>query len=111
MSGLADGAYDVYDEAEPTARKNHICAACKEVIPRGHRYARIGAVFDGEAETIKRCLRCQTIHAHLRGLDEHGELWPDEQLNCGEEYSQHWGCEPPPEIAALAFALPAELQR
>jgi hypothetical protein len=27
---------------------------------------------------------------------------------CGREYPEEWGEEPPPEIAALAFALPGE---
>jgi hypothetical protein len=37
-------------------------------------------------------------------------MWPDEKLSCGEEYEKHWGCPPPDEIAALAFATPQELQ-
>lgn len=109
MSGYADETYDVYDERFPVARKPHKCSACGETIAPGHRYARVGIVFQKEAETVVRCARCQTIHEHLRTLGDH-DMWPDEQLNCGEEYEQHWGEKPPDDIAALAFALPGETQ-
>ena len=35
-------------------------------------------------------------------------MWPDEHLNCGEEYTAHCGVAPPTLIAALAFATPDE---
>lgn len=60
---------------------------------------------DGDSVTLRRCSRCQTIHEHLRQLCESQERWPDEQLNCGEDYEEEWG-KLPPEIAALAFTLP-----
>lgn len=110
MSHLAEEAYSVYDETYPKARVEHTCAACKEAIRVGHRYARVAMVFDHEAETVKRCMRCQTIHLHLRTKGD-SELWPDERLNCGEEYAQHWGEDPPPEIAALAFVTAEEAQQ
>jgi hypothetical protein len=106
MSYECDEQYAVYNEKSVKANKAHTCDACKESIPKGQHYARINTVFDGSAETIKRCLRCQTIHLHLRTLDRHQsfcQLWPDERLNCGEEYTEHWGNEPPAEISALAF--------
>jgi hypothetical protein len=108
MSREVDGVYSVYSETRPKARKVHKCDACHESIQPGHFYMRVVAIFDGEAETIKRCMRCQTIHKHLRKLGD-CDMWPDERLNCGEEYKQHWGTDPPPEIAALAFALPGEV--
>jgi hypothetical protein len=112
MSVWADESYSVYNETFPRARIPHRCDACKEVIPAGHRYARIGTVFDGSAESVKRCLRCQEMHEHLRKLcwasDE--SEWPDERLNCGHGYSEVWGTEPPPEVARLAFMLPGELE-
>jgi len=111
VSRSVDDTYDVYDEREPRARKEHRCKACGETIRIGDRYANVKVVFDGTAETIKRCLRCQRMHEHLRTLgDRRDRLWPDEQLNCGEEYEEHWGKKPPDEIAALAFALPGEVK-
>ncbi|HEU4615550.1 MAG TPA: hypothetical protein VFS15_25825, partial [Kofleriaceae bacterium] len=72
-------------------------------------YWRIRVVFDRSAETIKRCERCQAIHLHLRTLGD-SDVWPDERLDCGEEYAAHWGEAPPEAIAALAFALPGEVR-
>jgi hypothetical protein len=109
VSREIDGYYDVYAETYPRAAKDHTCDACNETIPAGHHYARVSVVYEGTANTHKRCFRCQRLHVHLRGL-EPGELWPDERLDCGEGYEEHWGGEPPAEIAALAFALPEELQ-
>lgn len=109
MSYEFDERYDVYDERYPVARKEHRCEACRERILRGDRYTRVGVVFDGIAYEIVRCLRCQAIHRHLRTLGT-CDQWPDERLDCGEEYADHWGSEPPPEIAALAFATREEMQ-
>ncbi len=108
MSRSCDETYEVYDERLVRARKPHTCDACTETIPPGVFYTRIGTVFDGDVDSFKRCMRCQTIHEHLRTLGD-GEMWPDERLNCGEEYRAHWGVEPPPEIAALAFLGPADV--
>ncbi len=105
MSRSCDETYDVYVEQPRTAAKAHVCDACHETITRGARYFSIHMVYDGDVETIKRCARCQAIHVHLRGLGD-GDMWPDERLNCGEDYSEHWGVEPPPAIAALAFSDP-----
>lgn len=109
MSHYSDESYDVYNESARRARKEHKCDACKETVRKGDLYHVIGAVFEGGAESFKRCVRCQRIHLHLRELAP-GEMWPDEKLACGEEYRQHWGREPPEEIAALAFATADEMQ-
>lgn len=104
-----DEIYAVYDEQNPTARKEHVCCACSEVIRKGHSYYRVSVVFDGGAETFKRCSRCQVIHKHLRDVGD-GDGWPDENLNCGSGYEDEHGGPPPDNIAALAFALPGETQ-
>jgi len=71
----------------------------------------VSRVFDGTADTVKRCERCEAIHAHLVDLCLYdGERWPDEQLNCGKSYEDEWG-ECPEEIQALAFALPGEIEK
>ncbi len=108
MSHHCEETYDAYVETLRCAAKDHVCDACDEAIPKGARYFTISVVFEGIAESIKRCARCQTIHVHLRGLGD-GGMWPDERLDCGEEYRAHWGVEPPPEIAALAFATTSDL--
>jgi hypothetical protein len=111
MSRHAEETYAVYDERTRTAAKAHRCDACVETILPGHLYYVVGVVYDGTAYSYKRCLRCQKLHEHLRTLkDPYDDVWPSERLDCGETYKDHWGVEPPPEIAALAFATPAELQ-
>jgi len=110
MSSYVDETYDIYDETWRRAIKPHVCDACDRTVAKGERYARVFWLFDGRKEAIVRCVGCQTIHEHLRTLQP-GEMWPDERLNCGEEYTRHWGKEPPPLIAALAFASPDEARR
>jgi hypothetical protein len=107
MSHYCEEVYEVYNEIHPIARKPHTCAACKESISPGQRYTRCFILFDGDAETVIRCSRCQTIHEHLRKLGD-GDMWPAEKLDCGQEYLEHWGKEAPPEIAALAFWRPGD---
>lgn len=111
MSHYAEERYDVYDETFPRARKAHECDACELPIRPGDKYARVSTVFDGSAETVKRCLRCQGIHEHLRKLGSDHDMWPAEKLDCGEDYEDHWDGPPPPEIAELAFIDADEAQR
>lgn len=111
MSVEADDTYDVYHERPVRARKAHKCIACREVIAPGHRYWRIGVIYDGSARTLRRCLRCQCIHVHLRELCSSSDdyTWPDEWLGCGQSYEAEWGkC--PEHIAVLAFVSGADLQ-
>jgi hypothetical protein len=103
MSHSVEEVYSVYNETVRKARKTHSCAACRSPILPRHYYASVFIVFEGKAETVKRCGSCQTTHLHLRELgDKHG-MWPDEKLNCGKSYDGEWGEEPPEEIAALPF--------
>lgn len=110
MSSYCDERADVYDETWRRAIKPHTCHACHRTIAKGERYARIFIAYDRTGSSTIRCVGCQTIHLHLRTLGD-GEMWPDERLNCGEEYAEHWGREPPELIAALAFATPDEALR
>lgn len=109
MSHYCDEYYAVYQENRRQARKEHTCQACWELIKQGQKYFSIQCVFNGRAKTIKRCARCQTMHEELRKMAP-GEAWPDEKLNCGEEYETHWGVKPPPEMIELAFITPEEMQ-
>lgn len=110
MSHSIDDFYSFYKETLRRARKDHECDACHETISKGHRYYVVSWHFMGNMESIKRCARCQAIHAHLQDLGM-GEFWPAEKLDCGEGYEEHWGKNPPDDIAALAFALPGEIDR
>lgn len=110
MSHSCDEYYDVYNEKTRTANKEHTCDACEETILKGHRYTVVSWVFEGSAESCKRCMKCQALHLHLRKL-EPGEMWPSERLDCGRDYKEHWGKDPPPEIAALAFMSQDEAQK
>lgn len=98
----------IYDKTTPTARKPTRCQACTETIPAGVKYTRVGILFDGSWDTVKRCQRCEAIHAHLVSLRTENEEWPRDRLDCGHSYVRVHGCEPPDEIAALAFALPSD---
>lgn len=109
MSHAVDMLYDIYNEQHVRAHKEHRCGACHEAIAPGHTYWRVHIVFDGSARTVKRCERCQALHLHLRGISNDWDIWPDEELNCDQSYEEEWG-ELPPEIAALAFVRPEELQ-
>lgn len=97
-----------------TARKDHRCSACGELsIRRGDRYELATQLFDGEWLRDKRCARCRAIYDHLlermRREGDPGEF-PDWVLGCGDDYRERWNEDPPPEIAALAFALAGEVQ-
>jgi len=111
VSHYTEEVYTFYKEHVRTARKEHRCAACDEPISPGHKYTIVSWLYDGEAESLKRCRRCQLIHEHLRPLGYKEDMWPDERLGCGEEYRQHWGHDPPEEIARLAFLTPDEVQK
>jgi RNase P subunit RPR2 len=111
MSHSIDEYYRVYNVEIRRARKPHSCDACDRAIAPGDRYASVHIVnSDGGGETVKRCGPCEVIHRHLRD-NGGGEMWPAEKLDCGEEYTEHWGKEPPEEIAALAFVTDADAGR
>lgn len=101
--------YAVHDEERRVAGKTHRCDACHDPITKGHAYVRFFGVWDGMAESVKRCLRCQKIFEHLVEKGRSSDMFPAQRLDCGETYQDHWGEEPPDEIAALAFALPGEV--
>lgn len=109
MSYSADEIYEFYTERMQRAKKQHRCCACNEEIRLKDQYAYISAAFAGEFVTFKRCLRCQAMHNHLR-LYGDGDLWPDERLNCGEEFKRHWGFDPPSDLIKLAFITKDEAQ-
>lgn len=121
MSHEGEGDYPaVYKSETRKARKQHVCHACGDTIMPGHQYVYIFSVYDGDTDETRRCARCEAIHSHLREkcnaeraqrrMAGKEQRWPADALNCGEDYAENWGHDPPPEIAALAFALPGEMQ-
>lgn len=73
---------DCYRETRRTARKAHTCCECMATIDPGERYAVIDIVWEGTAETFKKCLFCTALSRlswELCGYDEdnaapHGDL-------------------------------------
>lgn len=103
-----DGWCSVHSEKYTTARKKHKCTACGGTILPGHIYVKTFAIFEGEPNSVKRCGRCETIYTHLQGMMQHSDEAPAWALDCGHEYWERWGVDPPPEIAALAFLTDEE---
>ena len=91
------------------ARKAHACTACKGPIPAGHEYVRHVIIDEaGDKPSVtKRCMRCDAVYEHLLSITDCYNQ-PKPALNCGHEYTEVHGHEPPPEIAALAFWLPGD---
>jgi hypothetical protein len=110
MSVAVEGTCDVWEINHRKARKQHECAACHETIPIGHVYANHFSVFEGTAETVKRCMRCELIYQHLCSIEEDPDFSPAQRLDCGHSYEENW-CRPPPDhVAKLAFMTPEEIQ-
>jgi hypothetical protein len=107
-----DGDYepcDVWRDTKRRARKEHKCSACKETIQRTHFYIEHFSIFEGEFDTFKRCMRCEAIYQHLLNVS-HSDSPPMPLLDCGHSYREIHRVDPPDHIAALAFALPGEIQ-
>ncbi len=114
MSVDVDGCWDAWSENTRRARKDHECDACDCVIRRGDLYVVHSFVYEHTASSVKRCLRCDAIYQHLVELFREKRISdeaPDVRLDCGHEYRERWGVDPPPELAELAFMTPEEVQR
>lgn len=88
-----------------TARRHHECFACHETIQPGHRYHVTVGKCDGDFATLKHCARCWHMCEALWGR---GVEWVNFRLACGETWESAFEEAPPPEVAALAFALPGD---
>jgi hypothetical protein len=104
-----DDVAEVWEQRKRRARKDHKCRACGIKIRRGDLYVYHFSLFEGQVDTVKRCLACDAIYEHLCSITDF-ENQPMPALNCGHEYKEVHGREPPPEIARLAFMTPAEMQ-
>lgn len=111
--GIECGEYnEVQSERYYRARKPHTCCACQETIPVGHLYSYTFTLFEGSAQGFKHCLRCDRmldiLHEKHRAADSDWTV--DIELNCGHEWKDFFDGEPPPELVALAFMTPDEMQ-
>lgn len=129
MSVDCDGGETVVvdNQRQVRARKEHRCTACSETIERGHLYVRHTLIYGGTVDQTIRCLRCDAIYKQLCQIHREANAanrkrvrethygdydtdWPAVALDCGHEFKERWGVEPPPELARLAFLTPAEMQ-
>ena len=104
MCDLSGGQCDVWEESNPRARKLHECYACGEAIAPGFKYHLTETLFDGHWSRWKHCARCSVIYKTLLRHAESDE-YVEPGLDCGEVWEG-----PPPEIAALAFAIPSDFR-
>lgn len=110
MCDIADGYNDIEAVSHPRARVGHVCQGCGETIRPGDTYAVTRVLYDGHWDGWKHCLRCEAIHSHLldKARESRDPIAIAPGLDCGLEYEDSWGVQPPPWIAALAFALPSD---
>lgn len=110
MCDLADPC-DIWDGTWPRARKSHSCQACAETIEPGHLYHRLASLYEGQWDHWKHCRRCWAIFEAIVDKfrdDGAGPVAVDLGLDCGESWKDVFG-DVPPEVEALAFALPGEV--
>lgn len=111
MCDIAEGTNAVESTVRRRARIPHECDACEEAIHPGDEYIRTSVLYDGHWDDWKHCLRCDAIY---RALLERADSSPDHLhiepgLDCGSSWLEAWGESPPPEVEALAFAIPSDL--
>lgn len=107
MSYEIEGWASFYRSTTRRARIAHRCSACGLQVAPGERYQEIRLAYEGRAETIKRCGRCETMYQHLRSLCD-GFTGIDQALDCGLDYRDEWGKEPPEDVQAVIFATSDE---
>lgn len=81
--------------------------ACPDTIEPGHRYSATSQLFDGSWSDYKHCLRCWAMLNAIMAANPGSYIQWD--LGCGYSWQDTFGKDPPPEVAALAFALPGEI--
>lgn len=83
LSGSDDGEY-VQGHAVKlrTARKEHKCYECGEVIMPDSKYEYASGVFDGSGFSHKTCMSCREIRDHFSCAGFiYGQLWEDLENN------------------------------
>jgi len=101
---------DAWQVRPVKARKEHDCDACGVTIRPGDSYTRDALLHEGTWHVVIRCERCQVIYNHLeqRLQDSGSDECCARELDCGHEYRERWGQEPPAWLAQLAFWLPGD---
>ena len=99
----ADDGPSACHETWRTARKEHDCYACGEVIRRGDRYHFTSGIWDGYPGSFKHCARCWKMFQWILGWSDAEAVRYD--LGCGEVAEN-----PPDDVAALAFMTADEAQ-
>lgn len=108
MSVECDGPNKVDRMTFRKARLEHKCCACDETIRVGHRYVVTAAFYERWA-TWKQCLRCYELYDYLVDLHRDDDRYfPQPELDCGHDWRDVTGEDPPEHLAALAFWLPGE---
>lgn len=108
---MCDVWYDdycpVWEETQVTARKAHCCDGCGETIAAAMRYRRTAVLTErgGSWLTWKHCRRCAAMVDALKRHNPDAFGTETLDLNCGEVWD-----DPPPEVAALAFAMPGDAE-
>lgn len=80
---------DIWSERTHVARKSYQCAECRQQIEPGDTYVRIFSVYDGTAETIINCERCNDLMAAFADvgycwfIGEFLEAYRDWLRDCG----------------------------
>lgn len=108
MSVYCDEQADVWNERRVKARKEHTCSACRETVRKGDRYVRDAMLSDGDWSVVIRCERCELIFDHLQERMAGTDECADRELDCGHDYEERWGEDPPEWLAALAFWVPGD---
>ena len=100
---------DVWRETWRNARKSHTCFGCKEPIEPSHRYCETANLYDGRWTDWKHCRRCATLFGAIadktREVTREHVVFIEPDFSCGETWLGNFG-QAPPEVEALAFALP-----
>ena len=118
MSGYSSGesADACSERIVKSARKAHQCSACRGDIRKGDRYSYTAFVFEGEVETIKRCLRCEYIYQTLRNdlgagrISDEDTDYIEPRLDCGHRYEDTHAEPMPDHLARVAFMTLDEIQ-
>lgn len=101
-----------FSRLDRRARKDHECSACCETIRRGDVYSEATYLADQTPDRSRHCLRCVALSSRIG--EEHRRrrtgCAPAVDLDCGHTWREEFREEPPPDVARLAFATPAEMQ-
>jgi hypothetical protein len=89
------------------ARRGWTCCACGEGICEGTEYRCHSGLYDGSWSYDRQCMRCWGMWWAIAIKADEPVAYA---LDCGSTWRDAFGEDPPPEVAALAFALPAELE-